>query len=139
MADHTTAPPPVRITSFGYLHCRGGLRIPRAHLVLDLREHFRDPHVAPALRELTGRHQEVKGAVLGTPGIPELVDATAAAVRAYQAGPSADLVTVAVGCAGGRHRAPVVALAVARALRLGHDWQAVTVVDRDIDRPVVAR
>lgn len=129
----------VRITSFGYLHCRDGLCVPPAHVVLDLREHFRDPHVAPELRHMTARDQAVHDAVLGTPGIPELVTATAATVRAYQAGPSAGPVRVAVGCAGGRHRAPVVALAVARVLRLGQDWEAVTVMDRDIGRPVVAR
>ncbi|PJE97157.1 ATPase [Streptomyces carminius] len=137
MAESTA--PPVRITSFGYGHCRGGLRIPRAHLVLDLRTHFRDPHVAPELRHMTARDQEVRDAVLSTPGISELVEATAAAVRAYQAGPTTELVTVAVGCTGGRHRAPTVALAVARALRLAHDWQAVTVIDRDIERSVIAR
>jgi len=63
---------PVEIVSFGYLHGPP----PTAHLILDLRSHFRDPHVDPGLRELT----------------------------AYRSGPSAGPVTVAVGCAGGRHR-----------------------------------
>jgi len=145
MTDHT---PPVFITSFGFLHCVGRRRIPRAHIVVDLRHHFRDPHVSPELRTLTGHDQAVKKAVLSTPGIPELVEATAAAVRAYQAGPSARPtedrpyglpVQVAVGCAGGRHRAPVVAQAIARALNLTNGWQAVTIEHRDIDRPVVDR
>ncbi|HMG65622.1 MAG TPA: RNase adapter RapZ, partial [Streptosporangiaceae bacterium] len=95
----------VHITSFGYLH--GGP--PAAHIVLDLRHHFRDPHVSPELRELTARDGAVAAAVLTTPGINHLISATADLVQAYLAGPGAGSVTVAVGCAGGRHRAAVVA------------------------------
>ena len=121
-------PPPVTITSFGYLHAPA----PDAHIVLDLRHHFRDPHVSPQLRYLTARDIPVRQAVLGTPGIAELIEAVVAAVRAYLAGPSAGPVTVAVGCAGGRHRAAVVAEALAQ--RLGG-----TVGHRDLHRDVVER
>ncbi|MER7988424.1 RNase adapter RapZ [Streptomyces noursei] len=123
----------VEIVSFGYLHDAP----PTAHLTLDLRTHFRDPHVSPELRYMTALDASVYTAVLNTPGITDLVEATADAVTAFASGPSAGPVTVAAGCAGGRHRAPAVALDLASWLRLaGHD---VTVTHRDLHRPVVQR
>ncbi|MFB7631754.1 ATPase [Streptomyces sp. NPDC056149] len=123
----------VEIVSFGYLHAAP----PAAHLTIDLREHFRDPHVSPELRYMTAEDEPVRAAVLGTPGITELVAATATAVGAFAAGPSAGTVIVADGCAGGRHRAPTFALVLADLLRLaGHQ---VTVTHRDLHRPVVQR
>lgn len=121
----------VEITSFGYGHGPA----PEAHLTLDLRTHFNDPH--PALQGLTARDERVRHAVLGTPGVIELVDATVAAVRAYLAGPSAGPVTVAVGCVGGRHRSAVVADTL-RIVLDDHDIPA-DVHHRDIDQPVIRR
>lgn len=86
----------VEIVSFGYLHDAP----PAAHLTIDLRHHFRDPHVSPELRYMTAEAAPVRAAVLGTPGITALVDATATAVTAFASGPSAGTVTVADGCAG---------------------------------------
>lgn len=123
----------VEIVSFGYLHDAP----PAAHLTIDLRHHFRDPHVSPELRYMTAEDEPVRAAVLGTPGITELAAATVRAVAAFAAGPSAGVVTVADGCAGGRHRAPTFALVLAELLRLsGHE---VTVTHRDLHRPVVQR
>lgn len=119
---------PVAVTSFGYLHGPP----PEAHITLDLRHHFRDPHVNPALRELTAHDGAVAAAVLTTPGINQLISAAADLVHAYQAGPSAGPVTVAVGCAGGRHRAATVAMELGARL-------SATVVNRDLDKPVVNR
>ncbi|MCX4994623.1 RapZ C-terminal domain-containing protein [Streptomyces longwoodensis] len=123
----------VEIVSFGYLHDAP----PAAHLTIDLRHHFRDPHVSPELRYMTAEDAPVRAAVLGTPGITALVDATATAVIAFTAGPSAGTVTVADGCAGGRHRAPTFALALAERLRSG--GHRVTVAHRDLHRPVIQR
>ena len=114
----------VTVTSFGYLHGDP----PSAHITLDLRSHFRDPHVSPELRHMTADDEPVRLAVLGTPGILPLIDATAAAVLAYLAGPSAGPVTVAVGCAGGRHRAPTVARALGTVLR-DHDQDVTVIAD----------
>ncbi|GAA3301098.1 hypothetical protein GCM10020295_43510 [Streptomyces cinereospinus] len=50
---------------------------------------------------MTAEDAPVRAAVLATPGITALVDATATAVTAFAAGPSAGTVTVADGCAGG--------------------------------------
>ena len=123
----------VEITSFGYLHGQQ----PSAHIVLDLRTHFRDPHVSPELRHMTAEDEPVRTAVLNTAGIATLVAATAAAVTAFAAGPSAGTVKVVVGCAGGRHRAATVAMALADTLtNTGHQ---VTLSHRDLDKPVVHR
>ncbi|WP_405695244.1 ATPase [Streptomyces coelicoflavus] len=123
----------VHIVSFGYLHAAP----PHAHLTLDLRHHFRDPHVSPDLRHMTAHDKPVRAAVLATPGICPLVGSIASAVAAFAAGPSAGTVTVASGCAGGRHRAPTVALALAELLT--DAGYAVTVLHRDLDKPVVQR
>ncbi|MEU5618063.1 RNase adapter RapZ [Streptomyces sp. NPDC047802] len=123
----------VEIVTFGYLHSAP----PAAHLTIDLRHHFRDPHVSPALRNMTADNEAVRTAVLNTPGITELVDATAVAVAAFASGPSAGAVTVADGCAGGRHRAPTFAAVLAERLR--ENGYRVSVTHRDLHRPVVRR
>ncbi|GAA0948535.1 RapZ C-terminal domain-containing protein [Nonomuraea longicatena] len=124
----------IEIVSFGYLH---GQPPADAHLTIDLRSHFRDPHVSPALRYMTAHDAPVRETVMATPGIAALVEATAAAVIAYASGPSAGRVVVADGCAGGRHRAPTVALAL-RDL-LGRCGFTVSLRHRDLDKPVVER
>ncbi|MFF9854248.1 RapZ C-terminal domain-containing protein [Streptomyces litmocidini] len=126
----------ILITSFGHLH---GPRPDDAHIVLDLRHHFRDPHWNRDLRELTARDHRVIRAVRRTPGIRQLLAATVAQAQAYAAGPSASehALHIAVGCAGGRHRAGVAAHLLARRLRRrGHQ---VTLHHRDLHRPVVTR
>ncbi|MEV7442016.1 RNase adapter RapZ [Streptomyces sp. NPDC091204] len=129
-----TPVPALTITSFGYAH-QPDERAPHAHLTLDLRQHFRDPHVDPAMRERTGRDQEVITAVLSTPGIPALIAATLAAARAFLAGPSAGPLHIAAGCVGGRHRSYVVASALGTLLA---DLDP-AVVHLHADRPVVRR
>lgn len=124
----------VTITTFGRLHGEP----PAADITLDLRRHFRDPHVSPELRYLTARDEAVRTAVLTTPGIQSLVDAAAAAVVAFLSGPSAGPVTVAVGCAGGRHRAAVVGAHLAKCLI--NQWDVPTgLIHRDLDKAVVNR
>ncbi|GAA3813781.1 RNase adapter RapZ [Streptomyces coacervatus] len=123
----------VEIVSFGYLHGEP----PAAHLTIDLRHHFRDPHVSPDLRYMTGEDAPVRVAVMNTPGIPELVTATARAVAAFRSGPTAGPVVVADGCAGGRHRAPVFAYHLAVHLRAV--GLTVRLEHRDLAKPVVER
>jgi RNase adaptor protein for sRNA GlmZ degradation len=123
----------VEIISFGYLHAPA----PEADVVLDLRRAFRDPHVNPAMRQMTGRDKLVRRTVLRTRGVRRLLRATTRQVQAYAAGPSADRIVIGSGCAGGRHRSVVVADQLARRLRRrGH---TVTVTHRDINKPVVQR
>lgn len=123
----------VEVISFGYLHGEP----PQAHLTVDLRHHFRDPHVDPALRYMTADDEPVRTAVLNTSGIADLVTATAAAVTAFAAGPSAGRITVADGCAGGRHRAPTFAMALGQTLT--EQGFTVTLSHRDMDKAVVQR
>ncbi|MGW1598803.1 RapZ C-terminal domain-containing protein [Streptomyces sp. NPDC002343] len=100
----------VAITSFGYLHGQE----PAARVCYDLRHQFKDPHLRPELRHLTARDAPVRETVMGTDGVLALVHAIAATVDAYLAGPRQDEpLTVAVGCAGGRHRSATVADALA--------------------------
>lgn len=118
----------IEITSFGYLHGDA----PEAHITLDLRHHFRDPHVNPALKNMTAHDPAVRDAVLSTSGIQDLIAATAMLVRAYRRGPQPGPVSVAVGCAGGRHRAATVALALS-------ELTGGAVFHRDLHLPVVER
>ena len=124
----------VIITSFGYGH---GAPPEHQHLTIDLREHFRDPHVTPGLRELTAHHPDVQHTVLGTPGIADLAVSVTAAVRAFLAGPGTGQVRVAFGCVGGRHRSAVIAAHVTHLLRAGSLEVALT--HRDLHRPVITR
>jgi len=123
----------VEVISFGFLHGDP----PHADLVIDLRHHFRDPHVLPELRYMTAHDEPVRQAVMGMAGVRALIQATAQAADAFTAGPSAGVVTIAAGCAGGRHRAPTVAREVAT--RLVHAGHAVVVTHRDLDKPVIQR
>lgn len=117
--------PTICIISFGYLHQDAP---EGAHLVVDLRHHFRDP--APALVDLSFPDERVRDRVLATPGIGLLTDASVLAADAFAAGPGTDDVVLAVGCAGGQHRAPTVASEVCERLRIrGH---SVDLVHRDL-------
>jgi UPF0042 nucleotide-binding protein len=108
----------ITVVSFGYLHGAP----PEAHLTADLRAHFRDPHVRAEFRELTAED-------------PAVMSALARAAEAFTAGlPD---VTVAIGCAGGRHRSAALAILLARSLAdRGHE---VRLEHRDIGKPVAHR
>jgi len=106
----------VLITSFGHLHSDP----PKADLLVDVRDHLRDPHIDAAFRALTGHNTAVVERVLATSGADALIEglvATAAALLPT-ARRTGRLVRVAVGCAGGRHRSVVIADAVAARLAL---------------------
>lgn len=126
----------VVVVSFGFGHLPDG-EPPAADMTYDVRIHFKDPHVRPELRDLTGADQAVKDAVMATTGIPELVDGITASAMAYRAGPVQASVVIAVGCVGGRHRSVVIADQVAAQLRSKH--VPVTVKHYDIERPVISR
>ncbi|MFF3071035.1 ATPase [Kitasatospora sp. NPDC057936] len=124
----------INVVSFGYLH---GPAPEFAHITVDLRRHFRDPHIDTSLRYQSAEDLPVRAAVLATPGIQELIAATAALAEAYDAGPVEAPLTIAVGCKGGRHRAATVARVLAR--RLGKTGVTVRLTHRDLDKPVVER
>jgi UPF0042 nucleotide-binding protein len=122
----------VTITSFGFLH---GPAPAMAHLVIDAREHFRDPHFSPGLRDLDATDERVYQAVTTTRGVRDLVLAAALAVLAFRSGPVPGPVAVAIGCAGGRHRAAGIAIALARLLE--SEGVTTAIAHRDITKPVV--
>ncbi|MFJ3183932.1 ATPase [Streptomyces sp. NPDC086796] len=143
----------LEIESFGFGHQTA----PDAHLVIDLRRHFRDPHIRLDMRQLTAHDAIVRETVMNTPGIKQLLAGLVAAIEGFLAGPTQTTpVRVAPGCTGGRHRAATVALALHAvfsgdldtAAELGVDDLAkayvdrdldVTLVHRDLDKPVISR
>jgi hypothetical protein len=160
--DRVLAQPPadVTIVSIGRLHddARGEHAnvLQRATIAIDLRHHFRDPHIQADLRQLTAHDQAVRDTVMDTPGVREVLAATALQVQGYLAGPTTAPVTVVTQCEGGRHRAAATAMAL-RAVVTGDVEQAaayglaeaakaftdrhlvVELVHRDLDKAVVER
>lgn len=120
----------VRIISFGYGHAPA----PRADVTLDVRDSLRNPHHDPGMRELTGLDEQVAEHVRETPGTRSLISGTTV-LASLQHQLDRD-VTVAVGCAGGRHRSVVIAEDLASSLRRRHI--TVQVEHRDVGKPVLS-
>ncbi|XKK37265.1 ATPase [Nocardiopsis sp. ARC36] len=131
---HTDTAPQIRVISFGYGHAPA----PDAHLTLDLRTHFRDPHVSADMRYRTAHDQVVRDHVLNTPGIRSAISGMVTAALALTTGPSGNApITLAAGCTGGRHRAPTTAMVITDMLTaLGI---SVELEHRDLDREVINR
>jgi len=107
----------VRLISFGYLHLpttATGLPIPpEADRVEDVRHTLHDLAAARDIIALTGHHPLVQRVVLRTPGARELLaDLTAYALR-----PAPRPRTIAIGCAGGKHRACALVVLLTQTLR----------------------
>jgi rhodanese/phosphatase family RapZ-like protein len=123
----------LRVVSFGYGH---GEDLPAADHTADVRDWFKDPHVSPELRELTGRDQAVIDNVLETEGVVDYLDGLyrlANTLRNLQV----RTVTIAIGCVGGRHRSVVIAQQLAD-MAEGAGW-TVQVEHLHVDRPVIRR
>ncbi|MET8168883.1 RNase adapter RapZ [Streptomyces sp. NPDC005329] len=107
---------PIRLISFGYLHLPtgpDGQRVPpAADRIEDVRDWLRDPAAARDILDLDGLNPRVQDVVLNTPGARELL-ANLADYANLPAGPR----RIAVGCAGGKHRACGLTELLARALR----------------------
>ncbi|WP_433894819.1 RapZ C-terminal domain-containing protein [Streptomyces sp. CA-111067] len=95
----------VRIISFGYGHGEP----PVADITYDLRALLRNPHHDPAMRERTGLDGDVYDHVLETPGADRLALAATTTAQQLLVDTRADVVTVAFGCTGGRHRSVAMA------------------------------
>lgn len=122
----------LRVLSFGYGHDD----TPKADITVDVRDWFRDPHIDPKLRQMTGLDQEVVDKVMSTTGVEAFADDLAGiAIRLLALGQRQ--VVVAVGCVGGRHRSVVIADRVAKVV----DWCGYTagVEHLHVDRPVITR
>ena len=99
------------LTSFGYLHLVNA-RPPGADRVEDVRDRLRDPAAAKGILDLDGLDPRVQQIVLDTPGARELLDN----LTEYALLP-AGLDRIAIGCAGGRHRAAALVELLARELQ----------------------
>ncbi|MFH9090472.1 hypothetical protein [Streptomyces sp. NPDC017673] len=110
---------PIRLISFGYLHRPtgpdGSPVPPAADRIEDVRDRLRDPAAARDILDLDGLNPRVQDVVLNTPGARELLANLAdyADLADLPAGPR----RIAIGCAGGRHRASGLTELLARALR----------------------
>jgi UPF0042 nucleotide-binding protein len=122
----------IRVISFGYGHPDAP---PSADLTVDARRLLRNPHHDPVMRQLTGLDAAVRRHVLATPGAAAAVVTAAAFALGMRTATNAQVVRIAIGCTGGRHRAVALAEAVATRVRVG--GVAAEVVHRDIDRPVL--
>ena len=122
------------IYSFGYLH-----DVPDATVTVDVRAILRDPHIDPALRYLTAHDAPVRAKVATTRGALDLAAELVGladrliGIAQYTGSP----VSLAIGCAGGRHRSAALAMLIADELtECGHH---IEVKHLHIDRPVVER
>jgi RNase adaptor protein for sRNA GlmZ degradation len=122
----------ITLISFGALHGPA----PEATLTYDLRGLLRDPHTSDELRELTGLDSAVRDKVMNTGNARQILIILADLIEeTYCAGESRDI-TIAIGCAGGRHRSVVFAQKLYHVL--GNDYgHIVRVRHRDIDKPVI--
>lgn len=90
------------------------------------------------MRQLTGLDPAVRRHVLATPGADCLIRHTAECATDLLTAlprPPALVVTIAVGCVGGRHRSVALAEEIAATLR-GHGI-GVQVDHRDVTKPVI--
>jgi len=121
---------PLTVISFGYLH-----EVPAATVTVDVRGILRDPHIDPALRNLTADDPAVRAKVAHTPGAAALADRLTETARtlAHLSELTGEPVSLAIGCAGGRHRSASLAMTVAE--RLGAEGHPVTLTHLHLDRP----
>jgi len=116
----------IQVVTFGYLHGAA----PEASITVDLRGRLYNPFKDPASRELTGLDKVIYDRVLSTDGAMCLTSGLEQVVRVLAL--SDKDVTLAVGCAGGRHRSVTIGRKVVEYL----DDYEVTLVHRDVDKPV---
>lgn len=124
-------PMSVELSSFGF---KFGLP-PEAEVTADARM-VRNPFWVAELRPNTGLEPAVRDYVLDDPVAGELIDHVRELVTfsvARSAGHGRDVLHVAVGCTGGRHRS--VAIVEELASRLRSDGLVVRVSHRDVDQP----
>lgn len=123
----------LHVYSFGWGH--RDPNVPHCDIVCDIRDWFRNPDIDPELRDKNGRDPQVIAEVLGTRGVDGYLNGlfvlTRPLIRAHLR-----TVTVAIGCAGGRHRAPVIADRLATDVAKLLDVTT-SVTHLHIDRPVL--
>lgn len=113
--------------------------LPTADVVFPLAHRFRDPHLDPALRQLTGEHPAVIANVMRQPGATDFLHRAAIACAELAGGGALDL-TVLFVCIGGRHRSVAFAGGMLVELaRYVHSDTVITLTHRDVGKPVIER
>jgi UPF0042 nucleotide-binding protein len=131
LADGALLRMQTRVTSFGFKY---GVPVD-ADLVFDAR-FLANPHFVPELRPRSGRDPAVSEFVLGQAEGREFLDALVGMLEPLlprYAREGKVVLTVAVGCTGGRHRSVALAEALGARLRASAPGE-VAVHHRDIDR-----
>lgn len=103
----------IRVITFGYLHGEP----PRADVTYDLRR-YRDPAMVrerPELLDSNGTNPDVREYVINTDGIPLVLKLACEYARELAKITDKDI-TLAFGCAGGKHRAASVGILLTAAL-----------------------
>lgn len=119
----------IPLVSFGYLHSDP----PAADITVDVRRTLSDPGaLSHRLRQSTGLDLAVHAVVMQTPGAKRLVEWLLSLLLSDDVTPA---LTVAIGCAGGRHRSVALVEEVARLLR--QRGRSAMVQHRDVHLPVV--
>jgi RNase adaptor protein for sRNA GlmZ degradation len=124
------------VKSFGYLHLE---HPPKANLVFDVQDLAYDPNLSLELRELSGATQEIREFVLSSLGVPQVIDLltlTMMKMSQMSVRPGLDVLSLAVGCRGGRHRSRVIVDEVGMLLSQ-HTDIPVEVIHLHADLPVV--
>lgn len=122
----------ITLLSFGYKY---GIPLD-ADLVIDVR-FLPNPHYIARLRPLTGEDQEVKDYVLSSPVTAEFLAKFTSLIEfliPLYMNEGKSMLTVAVGCTGGRHRSVAIANRLAELLA-AKDYQA-AVRHRDMQRDI---
>jgi UPF0042 nucleotide-binding protein len=121
-----------RVVSFGFKY---GIPI-ESDLMFDVR-FLPNPHFVPDLRPRSGKDPDVAAYVLDRPEGQDLLrelERLLAPLLPRYAREGKVVLTLAIGCTGGRHRSVAIAEALARRLIAGNAPGDVVVSHRDIDR-----
>jgi RNase adaptor protein for sRNA GlmZ degradation len=125
----------ITVLSYGTGH---GPLAAEPDVIFPLAHRFRDPHVSPEMRELTGLDKIVVDNVMAQPGAHAYLLATFNLVTALRvASRNADLLAV-FSCIGGRHRSVAFAVALCTLLARWFPGQ-VELVHRDVEKAVITR
>jgi UPF0042 nucleotide-binding protein len=128
------------IKSFGLKHADGPEIWAGCTLAFDLREMFKDPHVTPTMRQMTGLDQAVIDNVMAQPGAYHFARSIAGLIDDLDNDvQGSETITLGFACVGGRHRSVVFANEVARLLAYWGVTLSTTVVHVHVGRAVIAR